>query len=86
MVKYIPEEDRTPYKLFILARFRQNDTFHHQRTPALLRLAEEYATHLTRMEEHTSTLSRYNIAIDRDGGNMEHVKSIANRCGLQVPY
>jgi len=81
VARLIPAEGRTPYRRFVQDSFRTA-----QADPQALRVAEEYATHLVRLEEHASTLSRYNIAVDRDGNNMEHVRSTAARCGLSVPY
>jgi hypothetical protein len=50
-----------------------------------LRIAQEYASHLDAVSRHRDTLTRYNITTNRDGSQREHVKSIAQKVGLEVP-
>jgi hypothetical protein len=50
-----------------------------------LRIATELAHHLDAVSRHRDVLLRYNITSNRDAAQREHVETIANRVGLQVP-
>lgn len=75
-----------PYRLYVQQEFRKRA---HLSDPAavapLLRVADEYAVHLDRIQEHAHTLGLYNIAIDRAGAQRDHIRSIAEKVGLYVP-
>lgn len=50
-----------------------------------LRIASEYASHLDAVTKHRDVLTRYNITTSRDSSQLESVRSIARRVGLEVP-
>lgn len=75
-----------PYRRYVQHEFRAASSMSSSAAAAArLHMADEFATHLDRIQEHNKTLALYNIAIDRAGAQRDHVRSIAEKVGLYVP-
>lgn len=81
------EPDRQYFGQYIRRQFDIREAVTDEKqVQQLTRLAHQCAAHFRGTADHTAVLKRYNITVNRDGSQKEHVKAVAGRVGLTVPH
>lgn len=79
-------EHRSYFESFVRKQYTSRKAVaDEQQVGQLVRLANDYAAHLTKTAEHTNVLTRYNITVSKDDAQRASIESIARRVGLRVP-